>query len=48
MGLQHGLSGDCLVGEDGRYLPDTGLGLQGLEVLGEGGAKVVELLGEVL
>ena len=45
VGLQHGLSADCVVGEDGRYLPEAGLGLQGLEVMGEGGARVVELLG---
>ena len=45
VGIQYGLSGDCVVGEDGRYLPEAGLGLQGLEVMGEGGAKVVELLG---
>ena len=46
VGLQHGLSGDCVVGEDGKYLPEAGLGLQGLEVMGDGGTRVVELLGE--
>ena len=46
VGLQHGLGGECVVGEDGRYLAQAGLGLEGLEVMGEGGARVVELIGE--
>ena len=45
-GLQFGLEGDCVVGEDGKYLPEAGLGLSGLDIFGEGGEKVVDLLGD--
>ena len=46
VGLQHGLEGECLVGEDGRYLPDTGLGLAGLDIFSDGGDRVLELLSD--
>ena len=46
VGLQFSLQGNCAVGEDGRFLPEAGADLQGLEIFSEGGQRVVELLGE--
>ena len=33
------------MGEDGRYLPDAGAGLEGLDIFSAGGERVAELLG---
>ena len=46
IGLERGLQLECMVGEDGRYMECVGHGLGGMEVMGEGGSRVVELLGE--
>ena len=45
IGLENGLDLSCPVDENGRFGPEAGLDLGGLEVLGEGSRRVIEVLG---
>ncbi|ORX71494.1 isoleucyl-tRNA synthetase [Linderina pennispora] len=45
-GLANGLEVYSPVDDHGRFTSDAGSGLEGLEVLGDGASKVIEMLGE--
>jgi isoleucyl-tRNA synthetase len=45
IGVTNGLDLDCSVNEDGKYTCDLHECLSGLDVLGDGSEKVLELLG---